>query len=379
MRRPARVVYLVESPYNRRDHARFGVAVLEARGFAVEVWDLTAALHPLVAAGAAPPDPIAWPGLSVFRDRGEALRALGALGEDDFAVCIVGYEPGSWDAYRALSRSQAGYCLLSATAIPNPSAKAPPRSPARLARAAFMRAPASWLGIRPPDFAIFGGERSRRVRPPLTAATEALWAHSLDYDIYLAEKDGPRGDGKTAVFLDEWVPFHPDYVRLGVAPYSTPERYYPALTAFFDRLERANGLSVVVAAHPRASYDAGAAPFGARRVEHGRTAALLREARCVIAHASTAAGFAVLFGKPVIFTTTGDLRASPEGPIINHMARTLGKKPLDLDKPGEIDWSAELAVDEKAYAEYRRLYLKKEGTPEAPLWEIVADRLSRPG
>jgi len=378
MRRPARVVYLVESPYNRRDHARFGVAVLESRGFAVEVWDLTAALHPLVAAGAAPPDPISWPGLSVFRDRGEALRALGALGADDFAVCVVGYEPGSWDAYRALSRSKAGYCVLAATAIPHPPAKSPPRSPARLARAAFMRAPVSWLGVRPPDFAIFGGERSRRVRPPLTPKTEALWAHSLDYDVFLAEKDGPRGDGRTAVFLDEWVPFHPDYVRLGVAPYSPPERYYPALNAFFDRLEKANGLSVVVAAHPRARYeDAGV--FGGRRIEHGRTAALLREARCVIAHASTSIGLAVLFGKPVLFTTTDDLRASPEGPIIDHMAATLGKTPLDLDHPGEPDWGAQLGVDAAAYAAYRELYLKKDGTPEKPLWEIVADRLSRPG
>jgi len=379
MRRPSRVVALVESPYNRRDHSRFGVALLEARGLAVEVWDLTAALHPKVAAGAAPPDPIVWPGLKKFSERSQACRALSALGAADFVVCIVGYEPGAWDVYRALSRSKAEYCVLSATAIPTPAAKKPPRSAAALARALFMRAPISWLGLRAPTFAIFGGERSRRARPPLTASTEALWAHSLDYDAFLAEKDGPRGDGKTAVFLDEWVPFHPDYVRLGVSPYSSPERYYPALTAFFDRLEKTTGLSVVVAAHPRARYDPSAGAFGGRPIVHGKTAALLREARCVIAHASTSIGLAVLFGKPVIFTTTDDLRASPEGPIIEHMAACLGKRPLDLDHPRESDWNAELTVDAAAYAEYRRLYLKKEGTPEAPLWEIVADRLSRPG
>lgn len=374
MRRPARIVYLVESPYNRRDHERFGIHILERRGVPVEIWDLTPALQPRLAAEHRPPDPIDWPGLKTFSSRSTARAALSALSANDFVVCILGYEPNSWSAYRALSRSGAHYAVLSAAAIPSASAKPPPPSPARLVTALFMRTPLSWLGVRAADFAIYGGERSRRGRPPVGASTEEIWAHGMDYDLYLAGREGPRREG-TAVFLDEWVPYHPDYVRLSVAPYSSAERYYPALRAFFDRFERETGLRVVVAAHPRSRYEDHPDLLGGRRVERGRTLELLRAANAAIAHASTAVGQAVLFGLPIVITTTDDLRASLEGPIIEATAAALGKKSLDLDHLGAVDWKSELALDEDARRDFRRLYIKKEGTPELPLWEIVSERL----
>jgi len=378
MKRPRRIAFLSESPHNKRDHERFGIALLENRGVRVEVWDLTSVLQSRLASEYRPPDPFSWPGLRTFGSRREALDAIAELGEDDFVVSHLAFEPAVWDAYRALSKSRASYAIMSAGNLPSPQGTPPPLTPARVFNALYMRAPMRALGLRPAAFAIFvGGENASRKRNPIGRGTEEIWCHGYDYDLYLAAKDGAKRDG-TAVFLDEYVPFHPDYLRRGHEPYSTAERYYPELRGFFDAFERATGLTVVVAAHPRSSYEKHPDYFGGRRVVRGRTVELVRDSDAVIAHSSTALAFAVLFRKPVVLAASADLRACPDGPLINAMARSLNKRLLDLAHPDQVDWKAELVVDETAYADFRRRYVKKDGTPEKPFWDIVADRLDLP-
>lgn len=378
MNRPRRIVFLSESPHTKRDHERFGIALLESRGARVEVWDLTSVLQPRLAADYRPPDPFSWPGLRTFASRREALAAIAALGEDDFVISHLAFEPAAWDAYRALSKSRAPYAIMSGGNLPAPKGPRPPLTPARVFNALYMRAPMRALGLRPAALAIFvGGESASRTRHPIGRGTEELWCHGYDYDLYLAAKDGAARDG-TAVFLDEYVPFHPDYLRRGHEPYSTAERYYPALRRFFDAFERATGLTVVVAAHPRSSYEKHPDYFGGRRAVRGRTVEMVRDSDAVIAHSSTAIAYAVLFRKPVVLTASADLRACPDGPLINAMALSLDKRLLDLDHPDEADWKAAMTVDEKAYEAFRRRYVKKDGTPEKPFWDIVADRLGLP-
>ena len=241
-----------------------------------------------------------------------------------------------------------------------------------------MRAPMRALGIRPASLAVHvGGTACPRAARPIGPNTSELWTHSFDYDLFMATKDAGTRTG-TAVFLDEGVPAHPDYARRGHRPYSRAERYYPELRRFLDAFERGTGLAVVVAGHPRTDHKELSDDFGKRRTIRGRTAELTRDSDAVITHSSTATAFAVLFGKPVVLATSADLRASPQAPLIEAMARSLNKRPLDLAQPELADWKAELVVDEKAYADYRSRYVKKDGTPEKPLWDIVADSLGLP-
>jgi hypothetical protein len=173
------------------------------------------------------------------------------------------------------------------------------------------------------------------------------------------------------------LPFHPDYDRLKLKPFSEAEAYYPSLRRFFDFLERERGAGIVIAAHPHSRYkDRLEDFFGGRPVVQGKTLELVRKAGFVIAHSSTALNFAVLFQKPVVFVTTDSLQRSQRmARSIQAMAAWLGKTPINVDAPLGVDWARELTVDEKAYAQYRGAYIKKAGSPEKLAWQIFADHL----
>lgn len=202
-----------------------------------------------------------------------------------------------------------------------------------------------------------------------------MWGHALDYDLYLAARDR-RVERRVAVFLDEFVPFHPDYGYMGVAPPDSADHYYSVLRTLFDQVERSRGVQVVIAAHPRSNYEERTDYFGGRLTERGRTVELVRDADLVLAHTSTAINFAVLFEKPVIFVTTRGLRESYEGPIIEETASLLGKRVYDLDEEPAVDWDRELAADRARYESFRHRYIKTRGSAEKPFWEIVADALT---
>ena len=58
------------------------------------------------------------------------------------------------------------------------------------------------------------------------------------------------------------------------------------------------------------------------------------------------------------------------------MAPVFGKQPIYLDNlPATIDWSAALNVDEAAYRAYQDKFIKQNGSPDKPVWQIFADFL----
>ena len=204
--------------------------------------------------------------------------------------------------------------------------------------------------------------------------TRTIRAHSFDYDIFLKLR-GQECVGDTAVFLDEYMPFHPDYVHQGIEPFSTAGEYYPQLCRIFARIEEKTGLKVVVAAHPRADYASHDRDyFEGRPVISGKSAELVRDCRMVILHASTAVGFAALFEKPMVFVTTDSLDASRMGPFIKTMATGFGQKPLNADQE---DYVLERApdVDVQACRQYVHRYIKTPGTPDIPCWEIFLNNI----
>ena len=60
------------------------------------------------------------------------------------------------------------------------------------------------------------------------------------------------------------------------------------------------------------------------------------------------------------------------------MAAELGKKPINLDGDlSSVDWRAQLDVDTVRYALYRSRFIKTDGSPELPLWQIVINHIER--
>jgi hypothetical protein len=384
----SRVVFLVEAKFNKRDFERFGVQLLQENGFVVEVWELANVLHHQYTKEFVPPDPYTFDGLREFATRREVIGAIAELHDDDVVVAPIGYGRKYFFIYRALSRTGVRYGAVELNALPPVPAERrlfrrmnrAVRNPSRVIDYLLNRIPSTIIGISSVTFILAGGEQSVTRKYLMNHRTSVLWCHTLDYDVYLKEKDRAAVGAKAdyAVFLDEYLPFHPDFQIQGVEAPIAPDEYYGSLRSFFFHAERLLGYSIIVAAHPSSDYAMKPDYFGGRSVVRGQTASLIRGARIVFAHSSTALNYAVLFEKPSVFLTSNALGQSHTGRYIAEMAKWLGKNPVNADEPDRFDIKKEFVVNHEAYDTYRRLFIKKPGSPDKMCWQIVADYLKDP-
>ena len=387
-----KILFFIESPFCKRDYDRFGVDLLRENGFEVEVWDFTPFLRPEVYQKVKVIDPVNYSKHYLFFDKHKALAAISQLKNHCIVICILGYSFNSYAVFRALSRNKIRYCMILANALPIDENlhtseivkffdKAKKITFKKCIQFLFYRIPCQYVGVRPADFALAGGVRSviTNVRPiNFEAETKILWLHTLDYDLFLKEKQNPlQVDDTMGVFLDEYSPFHPDYLYMGVLPFTSSEEYYPVLCDFFDEIEKRYGFRILIAAHPRSQYENHPEYFGGRSVIRGKTVELIKKSRFVIAHNSTAINFAVLFKKPVIFITTNKVKHNVKGASINKFAMWLGKCPINISKSFPINFEEVFKVNQEAYRNYKNSYIKREGTEELPFWQIFANHISQ--
>lgn len=125
------------------------------------------------------------------------------------------------------------------------------------------------------------------------------------YQFQLNQNVAPIIQGPYAVFLDVFLPFHPDAQLLGWGAVN-PEIYYSSLNRFFEILENKYGVKVVVAAHPRSFYG-NKNPFNQRQIIFGNTANVVKHSNFVISHSSSSQSYAILNEKPLIFIYTNDM------------------------------------------------------------------------
>jgi hypothetical protein len=384
-RRINAIVLFVEFPFSQRDYDRFGIEILEGCGFQVGVWDFSRLFFPGVWKQLRGSDYSDWSHCRLFSGRSEALAAISQLSRGTLVVSLLSYGLNSLAVYRAVSKRGLNYAVFAANTLPtvtyHSDFKALVRKLRNLTATRVLDlilacTPHVYLGIRQPRLVLAGGEKSWKGPLSSDPSAEILWCHALDYDLHLQAVDRPgQLNENVGVFLDECVPFHPDDVLRRIPPPAAPEAYFPSLLRFFDYLEQAYGLRIVVAAHPRSRYDGAPKYFGSRTVIKGKTFEMVRNAGFVVLHSSTSVNFAVLFKKPCLFLTSHTLNKSYMGPQIRLMASLLGKKPINLDEDSALDWERELQIDEAAYHDYRTCYIKKDGSPELPFWRIVADRV----
>ncbi len=374
------IIILLETPLNQRDYNRFGIKTLQDNGFDVKVWNLT----PFVCSeycNIKLNEPVQLDICTSFNSLDEFKRAFLSLNQEYFIINLVAYHLKSLPVYKVLSKKEIPYCVTMNNPIPVASQKpsffhrVKTSSIRQKLNFVFPKIPFKWLGVRPASLILAGGESSLSFSSyPISKNTEILWLHALDYDLYLDElKNLEVTSEHPAVFLDQYLPFHPDFIRASSSFPVTPDKYYPLLSNFFSKLENEAGISSVIAAHPRSRYEEHNNLFMNRTIVRGKTIELVRKSKVVIIHSSTAINFAVLFRKPMIFVTTNQLNKGWMGFKIEHMASLFGKKPINLDDLSSVEWSKEFIVNNDAYSKYERDYIKKPGTPKKPFWQIFSD------
>lgn len=195
----------------------------------------------------------------------------------------------------------------------------------------------------------------------------------FDYDLYVKARAAPAGRmfaGPYAVFLDGNLPFHSD-LALSRYPRLDAVRYYRSLNRFFDLLEHRYGCRVVIAAHPRADYDA--STFAGRPTLRLVTAELVRDAEFVIAHCSTAMSYAVLNVKPLLFIHTGEMATVYRHSLMRHMhcfARCLDAPLVNIDAVSDARGVAVAPVNADRYQRYKYEFLTSPQSEHTPTQDI---------
>ena len=223
-----------------------------------------------------------------------------------------------------------------------------------------------------PQILVVGGNSS----PRQFKIKHKIYAHSMDYDIYLKIKNRAREENNHespyAVFLDEDMCNHPDYIFQGIKAPLKENEYYPILINFFKKFELLTGNKIKFAIHPKSrtrNLDKLLKNF-----DHsvGNTPELIKNSKAVILHSSTSVSYAILFKKPTIFLTSNILKNSWIGPRIDNFVKNTKGKLINLNKnfDSELRDQGLFTVDKIQYQKYLEKYLKIPNSSEIPLWEI---------
>ena len=400
-----KILIFVENIFTQRDFDRFGIKLLQERGFEITVWDFTPYLHPKVFKKTPTITHSGFDGLKIMDSRKTVRKSLAGLQGLEIVLSFVSYSPKAvWGIYNSplLRDTHLGVTILGI--IPQrvrmsdeetrcDEIRSKPFSLAqRMIRSpdSLVRRPKQFIydqlkkivrktlfsRVKLPDYVLMSGTKAIQYKGyPLKLSTNKIWCHALDYDLYLeSETDCPIEEKMApyAVFLDEFGSFHPDFELFGIAPYYSPEAYFPALVNFFEHVEEKTECKVVIAAHPKSDYDRYPDFFGGRKVIRGDTINLVKNSLFVIAHASTSLNFAVLYSKPAIFLTEDTYHFSFRRQV-KASAMSLGKRPINLSGKFPNDLANELTTNQEIYDRYKENYIKRPGTPEKNSWEIFAD------
>jgi len=387
-----RIILLVESPFDARDYKRFGIELLKRNGFVVEVWDLSRVLRPKVYSDGTLPKIHECGELTAFSEKKEAFHMISKLGNSDFVINLGSYGMNTLWVYKALTKTNVQYAVQMSAMLPllgpgetkiagywKKLKKIFPPSLKHICNVFFLRISPKCFRIKPAKYILAGGEKCFVYHYPVDRKnfTETIWGHAMDYDLYLEEhsRSFSESEEDIVVFLDEYLPLHPDRLYDGVKDLLSPEEYYTMLDSFFSRMENELKLEVVIAASPRSDYENHPNYLRGRRCVKGKTPELVRKSRFVLAHDSSSLTFANLFQKPVMFLTSKKI--SRTSPRIKQLANWFGKEPIFMDEASDIDWDFEMTVDKGRYDDYRQMFIKTDFSPEKPFWQIVADRLKK--
>ena len=179
--------------------------------------------------------------------------------------------------------------------------------------------------------------------------------NSFDYDRFIENKTDLKINHKYCVFLDEYLPFHPDWSLLNFKTVD-PNEYYNTMNSFFNMIEK-NGLKVIIAAHPKSDYQIN--PFEGRQVFKFKTNELVKNSHFTMAHMSSSINYSILNNKKVLFLITDAYKKIYKNTAYRtsqYFSSTLGEQLINCNDYSYIDIS-NTNIDQNSYLKYKYDYL----------------------
>ena len=207
-------------------------------------------------------------------------------------------------------------------------------------------------------------------------ARDKIYAHSMDYDIYLNLKKKSINKEPYVVFLDEDMANHPDYLLLNFKKPVEESKYFETLVKFFKKFESETKFKVKISVHPRSRTKHLEKYLKDFELYKGNTAELVKDSSMVLLHSSTSISYAILFEKSIIFLTSDELKKSWIGPRIFNLSKVINSKLINMsDLNYNFDVKNLFNFDQNKYQEYKDQYLKYPNSPDIPLWEIFTKNI----
>lgn len=390
------IVYFTNVPFSHRDYDRYGIDWWLGAGFAVTVLD--------VGYFALPSRAPEWDDqiyrndrfdLVILRQRSELKRHRSLLADASLIVDLTtahGHSRWNLPILRAISKSETPYIVLSVNAYPgydlplDQSRDLAGKIGVFLARlkaadpfnSIISRVPCNWLGIRSATAVVYGGRRSRRQITTVARDTLEISGHHMDYDLYL-DQGSESSVENIAVFIDQDLGGHREFVSNKAFRPIDIERYYRLLRTSLERVEKLTGLEIVIARHPHALSSDTERFLSNWRIVQGRTLDLIRKSKLVVAHNSAAITYVVLNRKPLLLIFSKDYIDSSHWNPVSHypLAEALERKSLyleDVAETGDEEFMADLTAGFDTYIED---YISVGPLHREKLWPIIGHALSK--
>ena len=226
--------------------------------------------------------------------------------------------------------------------------------------------------IRPFDYYLYCGAKANYNDFNYNPKTFKIPISSYDYLLAKKSQKPDMVNGHYILFVDDYIPFHPDFLMNGVE-LVPPDTYFKEINSYFDKIEERYGLPVVIAAHPRADKYHEKDYFNGRQVIFNSTVGLSFHAEFVITHYSTAISYSVMNKIPIIFIYTDDMVSKiPSIGTVFAMADSLNCNSVNVSR--SLDTSV-FPVDEMRYDEYLFSYETSPETMSKDNSEIILDLL----
>ena len=382
------VIYLINSPLTKRDFSRFGIQNWINFGWKVRVFDITKILYPNLLHDLDERNEIKeFDGLTIFQKTNHLFFELNKLKNKLLFIDLLGISIKE-NKIRKIAKTYGAIVEINLGSIPDPQTSSIWEKIILLKRPIiffyalqkFLRYNLKKILVKKniPDYTVVSGTKS--MAGIKDNETTIIKAHNFDYDFFLKEKNVKhKKNSNLLVFLDEYGPYHPDFVKFRTKPYVTKEKYYPVVNHGLKTIAKSLKLNIKIAAHPRSNYENKKIRYQ-HPILKNKTFKLIREADVVIGHASTALQFAVIMNKPIILVTTNEIQntyyAKPYLKLINSFASELGKKIINLDNCSKIkNFNKYLSIKKEKYKIYIDTYVKTNGSTKKPFWNIVIEKI----
>lgn len=384
------VIYLVRSPFNERDFKRFGIKNWINHGWEIKVFDITKLLNP-VFWKEVDGDKLSFHfnGLSIFQSMHDLLHMINNLKNRVVFIDILGLSNIEMKI-RNVAHAHGVIIKLKLGTIPEIKTSKKIFEFISLIKnpISFIQKSTSLIKNRVQkikdekytDYLVVSGIKS--MQGVNKKKTSIIKAHNLDYDFFI-QHEHVKSNKKInyLLFLDEYGPYHSDFIHLGIKPYVSEDHYYSDIDRGLIEIAKSLKLTIKIAAHPRSNY-----AFKQKKYKHpileNQTFELVRDADVIVAHSSTALNWAVVMKKPIIFATTNEIQnefySKRYAKFINNFASILGKKVINLSQISRLkNFSDYLKIDDEKYEKYIENYIKTKGSPRKLVWDIVIEKIEK--